>query len=213
MPDHDPVYKVTIIPRGRALGVTMFLPEEDRYSHSKQSILSRICSLYGGRIAEEITLGPDGVTTGASNDIQRATSMAHNMVKKWGLSVKLGPLQYEDDQEELFLGRGGMGGGGKVLSSETTRMIDEEVRLIIDTCYGRAKKIIEDNRDKLEAMKDALMEYETIDAGQIDDIMAGRKPRIPADWPDDSRSGKPVSEANEIKADLKSTIGGPASQH
>jgi len=213
VPEHDPVYKVSIIPRGRALGVTMFLPEEDRYSHSKQSILSRICSLYGGRIAEEITLGPDGVTTGASNDIQRATSMAHNMVKKWGLSVKLGPLQYEDDQEELFLGRGGMGGGGKVLSSETTRMIDEEVRLIIDTCYGRAKKIIEDNRDKLEAMKDALMEYETIDAGQIDDIMAGRKPRIPADWPDDSRSGKPVSEANEIKADLKSTIGGPASQH
>lgn len=213
VPEHDPVYKVSIIPRGRALGVTMFLPEEDRYSHSKQSILSRICSLYGGRIAEEITLGPDGVTTGASNDIQRATSMAHNMVKKWGLSVKLGPLQYEDDQEELFLGRGGMGGGGKVLSSETTRMIDEEVRLIIDTCYGRAKKIIEDNRDKLEAMKDALLEYETIDAGQIDDIMAGRKPRMPADWPDDSRSGKPVSEANEVKADLKSTIGGPASQH
>ena len=100
-----------------------------------------------------------------------------------------------------------------VLSSETTRMIDEEVRLIIDTCYGRAKKIIEDNRDKLEAMKDALLEYETIDAGQIDDIMAGRKPRMPADWPDDSRSGKPVSEANEVKADLKSTIGGPASQH
>jgi cell division protease FtsH len=213
VPEHDPVYKVSIIPRGRALGVTMFLPEEDRYSHSKQSILSRICSLYGGRIAEEITLGPDGVTTGASNDIQRATSMAHNMVKKWGLSVKLGPLQYEDDQEELFLGRGGMGGGGKVLSSETTRMIDEEVRLIIDTCYGRAKKIIEDNRDKLEAMKDALLEYETIDAGQIDDIMAGRKPRMPADWPDDSRSGKPVSEANQVKADLKSTIGGPASQH
>ncbi|MDQ2639247.1 MAG: ATP-dependent zinc metalloprotease FtsH, partial [Pseudomonadota bacterium] len=174
VPEHDPVYKVTIIPRGRALGVTMFLPEEDRYSHSKRSILSKICSMYGGRIAEEMTLGAEGVTTGASNDIQRATQMAHNMVKKWGLSERLGPLQYDDEQEELFLGRGGMGGGGKVLSSETTKAIDEEVRMIIDTCYARAKKILEDNRDILEAMKDALLEYETIDAGQIDDIMAGR---------------------------------------
>src|SRR5690606_12762286 len=120
VPEHDPVYKVSIIPRGRALGVTMFLPEEDRYSHSKQSILSKICSMYGGRIAEEMTLGPDGVTTGASNDIQRATQMAQNMVKKWGLSERLGPLQYDDEQEELFLGRAG-GGGGKVLSAETQR--------------------------------------------------------------------------------------------
>jgi cell division protease FtsH len=212
VPEHDPVYKVSIIPRGRALGVTMFLPEEDRYSHSKQSILSRICSLYGGRIAEELTLGPDGVTTGASNDIQRATSMAHNMVKKWGLSERLGPLQYDDEQEELFLGRGGAS-GGKVLSSETTRMIDEEVRAIIDNCYARAKRILEDNRDKLEAMKDALLEYETIDAGQIDDIMAGRKPRQPADWHDDFRSGKPVGENPEIKPNPKSPIGGPASEH
>ena len=212
VPEHDPVYKVSIIPRGRALGVTMFLPEEDRYSHSKQSILSRICSLYGGRIAEELTLGPDGVTTGASNDIQRATSMAHNMVKKWGLSERLGPLQYDDEQEELFLGRGGAG-GGKVLSSETTRMIDEEVRSIIDTCYSRAKQILEDNRDNLEAMKDALLEYETIDAGQIDDIMAGRKPRQPADWHDDYRSGKPVGENPEVKPNPKSPIGGPASEH
>ena len=127
VPEHDPVYKVSIIPRGRALGVTMFLPEEDRYSHSKQSILSQICSLYGGRIAEELTLGKSGVTTGASNDIQRATKMAHNMVKKWGLSDKLGPLQYDDEQEEVFLGRSASG-GNKVFSSDTTKAIDEEVR-------------------------------------------------------------------------------------
>ncbi len=212
VPEHDPVYKVSIIPRGRALGVTMFLPEEDRYSHSKRSILSKICSMYGGRIAEELTLGTEGVTTGASNDIQRATQMAHNMVKKWGLSDRLGPLQYDDEQEELFLGRGGMGGGGKVLSSETTRAIDEEVRLIIDTCYGRAKKILEDNRETLEAMKDALIEYETIDAGQIEDIMAGRKPRPPADWHDDDyHTGTTVRESAEPKG--SKPIGGPASEH
>jgi cell division protease FtsH len=212
VPEHDPVYKVSIIPRGRALGVTMFLPEEDRYSHSKRSILSKICSMYGGRIAEEMTLGADGVTTGASNDIQRATQMAHNMVKKWGLSERLGPLQYDDEQEELFLGRGGAGGGGRVLSSETTKAIDEEVRMIIDTCYGRAKKILEDNRDILEAMKDALLEYETIDAGQIDDIMAGRKPRPPADWHDDEyHSGTQSREESEPKG--SKPIGGPASEH
>jgi cell division protease FtsH len=211
VPEHDPVYKVSIIPRGRALGVTMFLPEEDRYSHSKQSILSKICSMYGGRIAEEMTLGKEGVTTGASNDIQRATTMAHNMVKKWGLSERLGPLQYDDEQDELFLARGGMGGGGKVLSSETTRMIDEEIRLIIDTCYARAQKILEDNRDKLEAMKDALLEYETIDAGQIEDIMKGLKPRRPADWDDDDyRTGKPAGDTPEPKAGAKPTIGGAA---
>ena len=168
--------------------------------------------MYGGRIAEEMTLGAEGVTTGASNDIQRATQMAHNMVKKWGLSERLGPLQYDDEQEELFLGRGGMGGGGKVLSSETTRAIDEEVRTIIDTCYARAKKILEDNREILEAMKDALLEYETIDAGQIDDIMAGRKPRPPADWHDDEyHSGTPSREPAEPKG--SKPIGGPASEH
>jgi cell division protease FtsH len=212
VPEHDPVYKVSIIPRGRALGVTMFLPEEDRYSHSKRSILSKICSMYGGRIAEEMTLGTEGVTTGASNDIQRATQMAHNMVKKWGLSERMGPLQYDDEQEELFLGRGGMGGGGRVLSSETTRAIDEEVRMIIDSCYGRAKKILEDNREILEAMKDALLEYETIDSGQIDDIMAGRKPRAPADWHDDDyHTGVPAREAAEPKS--SKPIGGPAGEH
>jgi cell division protease FtsH len=213
VPEHDPVYKVSIIPRGRALGVTMFLPEEDRYSHSKQSILSKICSMYGGRIAEEMTLGADGVTTGASNDIQRATQMAQNMVRKWGLSERMGPLQYDDEQDELFLGRGGMQGGGKVLSAETHRAIDEEVRNIIDTCYARATRILEENRDKLEAMKDALLEYETIDAGQIDDIMAGRKPREPADWHDDDfRSGTTASKETGSDAG-KAPIGGPASEH
>jgi cell division protease FtsH len=213
VPEHDPVYKVSIIPRGRALGVTMFLPEEDRYSHSKQSILSKICSMYGGRIAEELTLGPDGVTTGASNDIQRATQMAQNMVRKWGLSERMGPLQYDDDQDEVFLGRGGMAGGGKVLSAETHRAIDEEVRNIIDTCYARAQKILEDNRDKLEAMKDALLEYETIDAGQIEDIMQGRKPREPADWHDDDfRSGTSANKGASGDAGA-SPIGGPASEH
>ncbi len=211
VPEHDPVYKVSIIPRGRALGVTMFLPEEDRYSHSKQSILSQICSLYGGRIAEEMTLGADGVTTGASNDIHRATNMAYSMVTKWGLSEKLGPLQYNDEQEEVFLGRGGAG-NSKRLSSETTRMIDEEVRSIIDTCYARAKQILEDNRDKLEAMKDALLEYETIDSIQIDDIMAGRKPRPPSEWHDDFRPGS-RSNDSEAAPESQGGIGRPASEH
>jgi cell division protease FtsH len=219
VPEHDPVYKVSIIPRGRALGVTMFLPEEDRYSLSKQSILSQICSLYGGRIAEEITLGANGVTTGASNDIQRATQMAHNMVKKWGLSERLGPLQYDDEADEVFLGRSSAG-ANKVLSSDTTKAIDEEVRNIIDTCYARAQEILVEHRDKLEGMKDALMEWETIDAGQIDDIMAGKKPRPPAGWHDDDYgSGKTESvepEEKEEKGDSKDStkpIGGPAGEH
>ncbi|MDG2175350.1 MAG: ATP-dependent zinc metalloprotease FtsH [Gammaproteobacteria bacterium] len=219
VPEHDPVYKVSIIPRGRALGVTMFLPEEDRYSLSKQSILSQICSLYGGRIAEEITLGANGVTTGASNDIQRATQMAHNMVKKWGLSERLGPLQYDDEADEVFLGRSSAS-ANKVLSSDTTKAIDEEVRNIVDTCYAQAKEILVENRDKLEGMKDALMEWETIDAGQIDDIMAGKKPRPPAGWHDDDYgSGKTESvepDEKEEKGDSKDStkpIGGPAGEH
>ena len=214
VPEHDPVYKVSIIPRGRALGVTMFLPEEDRYSHSKQSILSQICSLYGGRIAEELTLGKSGVTTGASNDIQRATKMAHNMVKKWGLSDKLGPLQYDDEQEEVFLGRSASG-GNKVFSSDTTKAIDEEVRAIIDSCYAQAKQILIENRDILEAMKDALMEYETLDVGQIDDLMARKKPRTPAEWNDDDyQSGTPSAENKEGNdKSSKKPIGGPAGEH
>lgn len=218
MPEHDPVYKVSIIPRGRALGVTMFLPEEDRYSLSKQSILSQICSLYGGRIAEEMTLGKDGVTTGASNDIQRATEMARNMVTKWGLSEEMGPLQYSEDEGEVFLGRSAAS-QGKSVSDETALAIDREVRKIIDDCYERANAILDDNRDKLELMKDALIEYETIDSDQINDIMEGKKPRPPADWrdPDDDNSGaSKVEDKPENKTDSgksSGTIGGPAGEH
>jgi cell division protease FtsH len=214
MPEHDPVYKVSIIPRGRALGVTMFLPEEDRYSISKQGIKSQICSLYGGRIAEEMTLGTDGVTTGASNDIQRATDMARNMVTKWGLSEKLGPLTYAEDEGEVFLGRSA-GSQSKAHSGETAKVIDEEIRRIIDECYSRAKGILQEHREQLDLMKDALLEYETIDAEQINDIMAGRKPRPPADW-DSSDSGSGSARASARSADSKSTdspIGGPASEH
>jgi len=211
VPDHDPVYKVSIIPRGRALGVTMFLPEEDRYSLSKEGILSRISSLYGGRIAEQMTLGSEGVTTGASNDIQRATEMARNMVTKWGLSEKLGPLTYAEDDGEVFLGRSA-GSAAKSHSGETAKIIDEEIKRIIDECYGRAERILKENRDKLELMKDALLEYETIDAEQINDIMDGRKPRPPADWTnDDSGTGSRVRSKDSGSAD--SPIGGPVSEH
>jgi len=214
--EHDPVYKVSIIPRGRALGVTMFLPEEDRYSLSKLGILSQICSLYGGRIAEEMTLGADGVTTGASNDIQRATEMARNMVTKWGLSPELGPLLYSEDEGEVFLGRSAAS-QSKSFSSDTAKSIDVEVRKIIDTCYSKAKDILETNRDKLEMMMEALMEYETIDADQIDDIMNGNKPRPPADWSDSDGSGTATkSEVEEPKARRDETsgpIGGPAGEH
>ena len=214
--EHDPVYKVSIIPRGRALGVTMFLPEEDRYSLSKLGILSQICSLYGGRIAEEMTLGANGVTTGASNDIQRATEMARNMVTKWGLSAELGPLLYSEDEGEVFLGRSAAS-QSKSFSSDTAKSIDVEVRKIIDTCYSKAKDILETNRDKLEMMMEALMEYETIDADQIDDIMNGNKPRPPADWSDSDGSGTAAkSEVEEPKARRDETsgpIGGPAGEH
>ena len=220
MPDHDPVYKVSIIPRGRALGVTMFLPVEDRYSISKQHILSNICSLYGGRIAEEMTLGKDGVTTGASNDIQRATEMARNMVTKWGLSDELGPLLYFEEEAEVFLGRSAAM-QPKTISSDTAIAIDKEVRKIIDTCYKKAEKLLENNKDKLELMKDALMEYETIDALQIDDIMEGKAPRLPADWSDNDSNNKTESDGKDSdtsKVDKGETgksskIGGPASEH
>jgi len=226
VPEHDPVYKVSIIPRGRALGVTMFLPEEDRYSLSKRGLISQICSLYGGRIAEEMTLGFDGVTTGASNDIMRATQLARNMVTKWGLSEKLGPLLYAEDENEGYLGRSG-GGAGNV-SGETAKLIDQEIRDIIDECYGTATKILHDNRDKLEAMALALMKYETIDSDQIDDIMSGREPREPKDWSGGGSTGKPVEQAeqkpepepeleSEPESDTKgrpdAPIGGPAGEH
>ncbi len=210
VPEHDPVYKVSIIPRGRALGVTMFLPEEDRYSLSKRALISQICSLYGGRIAEEMTLGFDGVTTGASNDIMRASQIARNMVTKWGLSEKLGPLLYGEDEDQGYLGRGG-GGSSSGLSADTSRLIDSEVRSIIDQCYGTAKQILTDNREKLDAMADALMKYETIDAEQIDDIMAGRTPREPRDW--EGGSGTPGTPVTPPDVRPEAPIGGPAAEH
>ncbi|MGO0309081.1 ATP-dependent zinc metalloprotease FtsH [Endozoicomonas acroporae] len=221
VPDHDPVYKVSIIPRGRALGVTMFLPEEDRYSQSRQALLSQICSLFGGRIAEEMTLGKDGVTTGASNDIQRATQIARSMVTKWGLSEKLGPLLYDEDEGEVFLGKNyGSGGSRMNVSGETAKIIDEEVRRVVDECYSRANQILVDNRDKLDQMAEALIQYETIDSDQIDDIMAGREVRPPKDSGDNDDSGvKAAADESEVKAedgdkkDSGGSIGGPAGEH
>ena len=203
VPEHDPVYKVSIIPRGRALGVTMFLPEEDRYSMSKRSIESNICSLYGGRIAEVMTLGKDGVTTGASNDIERATQYARNYVTKWGLSDKLGAQLYtEEEQGGGYLGGGG-GGQMSHLSDDTASTIDSEIKGLLDDCYNRAFKILEDNRDKLELMKDALMEYETIDVAQIDDIMNGQKPRPPQSWSDDGDNGDSSGDAEAVDTEVK----------
>jgi len=210
VPEHDPVYKVTIIPRGRALGVTMFLPEEDRYSYSKQRLMSQMKSLYGGRLAEELVFGPAYVTTGAANDIERATDIARNMVTKWGLSDRLGPLTYTEDDGEIFLGRSVT--RHKQVSDVTAHAIDEEVRTLIDTCYGEAKRILESNRDKLDVMAAALMKYETIDEAQIKDIMDGRDPRPPADWDEPSEPGKLASR--EVAADKGAApLGGPAGQH
>ncbi|ABC28104.1 ATP-dependent Zn protease [Hahella chejuensis KCTC 2396] len=215
VPEHDPVYKVSIIPRGRALGVTMYLPEEDRYSYSRQYLISRICSLFGGRIAEELTLGVDGVTTGASDDIKRATGLARSMVTKWGLSEKLGPLLYDDDNEEVFLGRSA-GHAQKVYSPETAQRIDDEVRTVIDDCYEHSRKLLVENMSKLHMMADALMKYETIDAEQIDAIMAGQEPRPPKGWGDSN----PPSGAQPVK-DVEANanppkggeIGGAAGSH
>ena len=187
VPSHDPVYKVTIIPRGRALGVTMFLPEEDRLSYSKELLESQLSSLYGGRIAEELIFGKDKVTTGASNDIERATQLARNMVTKWGLSEKLGPLTYSEDDGEVFLGHSVTQHKG--VSDETAHTIDGEVRSIIDRNYARSEKILKDNIDKLHLMAEALIKYETIDSDQIDDIMEGKVPRPPSDWDDNDDDG------------------------
>ena len=199
MPEHDPVYKVSIIPRGRALGVTMFLPEEDRYSHSRRHIVSQITSLFGGRVAEEMTLGKEGITTGASNDIQRATEIARNMVTKWGLSDAMGPLMYDEGGEEVFLGRTAAQ-PSKAMSDETALAIDKEVRAIIDKCYEKARDLLEEHRSKMDMMAEALMQYETIDSEQIDAIMEGRKPNPPSDWsdgPSDSPSDPEVSSPND----------------
>jgi len=214
MPSHDPVYKVTIIPRGRALGVTMFLPEADRYSHSKEFLESQICSLFGGRIAEELVFGAEHVTTGASNDIMRSTELARNMVTKWGLSEKLGPLTYAEDDGEVFLGHSVA--QHKTVSDETAHTIDEEVRAIIDRSYKRAEDILKTNLDKLHSMSAALMKYETIDSDQIDDIMAGKPPRVPKDWDDSepsATSGGDSKGPEDTGKKPDSTIGGPAGQH
>ncbi len=213
MPEHDPVYKVTIIPRGRALGVTMYLPEEDRYSISKQRLESQISSLFGGRIAEAMILGSKGVTTGASNDIERATEIARNMVTKWGLSDRLGPLTYSEEDGEIFLGRSVT--QHKQVSDVTANAIDEEVRRIIDLNYARAEEMLKKNVKKLHAMAKALIKYETIDSGQIEDIMNGREPQPPEDWNDstdvkpDQDTPKPEPESTESTG----SIGGPASEH
>ena len=203
VPDHDPVYKVSIIPRGRALGVTMFLPEEDRYSNSRQRINSMIAALFGGRVAEEEIFGEDAVTTGASNDIERATALARSMVTKWGLSDKMGPLAYAEEENEVFLGKSSAQ-QQKSVSNETARTIDSEIRKIIDTQYSRATKLIKDNMDKMHLMADALMKYETIDTSQIDEIMEGKIPSAPESWSDDddssSTSGGVTSKTKDSPA-------------
>jgi len=211
VPDHDPVYKVSIIPRGRALGVTMFLPEEDRYSYSKRRLNSQIASLFGGRIAEELVFGADAVTTGASNDIERATDIARNMVTKWGLSDRLGPLTYTEEDGEVFLGRTVT--QHKQVSDVTIHAIDEEVRKIIDSNYQLATSILARHIEQLHSMASALIKYETIDDGQIRDIMAGREPRPPEGW-DNSGPGTPASAfGGGNKPAGEPGIGEPASQH
>ncbi len=209
VPEHDPVYKVTIIPRGRALGVTMFLPEMDRYSTSKRRLESRIATLFGGRVAEELIFGSDSVTTGASNDIERATEIARNMVTKWGLSDKLGPLSYSEEEGEVFLGRSVT--QHKKTSDVTERTIDEEVRRLIDTNYRHARQILETNLENLHKMAGALIKYETIDEHQIRDIMEGKEPRPPADW-DDSLPPAGGGKARDRDA-TDAPLGRPASQH
>ena len=185
MPAHDPVYKVTIIPRGRALGVTMFLPEQDRLSYSKERLESQLCTAFGGRIAEELIFGAEKVTTGASNDIEKATEIARNMVAKWGLSEKLGPLSYSKDEGEVFLGHAVT--QHKQMSDETAHAIDQEVRALIDKTYGRAKALLQAHVGILHKMAETLIKYETIESAQIDDLMAGRTPRPPKDWSEEER--------------------------
>ncbi|MEY2696012.1 MAG: cell division protein FtsH [Pseudomonadota bacterium] len=213
VPEHDPVYKVSIMPRGRALGITMFLPERDQYSASLEKLESQISSLFGGRIAEEIIFGRRKVTTGASNDIERATSLARNMVTRWGLSERLGPLAYSEEEGEVFLGRSVT--KHKVVSEETSHLIDEEIRSFIDRNYERSERILQDNLDKLHLMADALMKYETIDHFQIDDIMAGKTPRAPQHWDETPPNGggstpHNVEDSNGESAD---GIGKAAEQH
>jgi cell division protease FtsH len=206
VPEHDPVHKISIIPRGRALGVTLFLPERDRYSMSKRHLESQISSLFGGRIAEAMVFGPDAITTGASNDIQRATEIARNMVTRFGLSEAMGPLAYAEEEAEVFLGRSVT--EHRHVSAGTAREIDKQVRLIIDRNYERAQELLEANRDKLDAMAQALLEYETLSKDQIDDIMAGRPVRPPKDVGGDAGATKGGGQPGRGPI-----VGGPVGEH
>ena len=216
VPEHDPVYKVTIIPRGRALGVTVFLPEQDKYSISRKQLDSQMASLFGGRVAEELMFGIENVTTGASNDIERATQIARNIVTRWGLSEALGPLTYAEAEEEVFLGRSVT--QHKHVSDETARKIDVEIRKIVDAAHKTAKELMVANREKLETMTEALMKYETIGVEQIDQIMAGKVPDPPKGW-DDSGSDSDNKDPNDSATESSTNsgdgpvIGGPAEQH
>lgn len=201
--EHDPIHKVTIIPRGRALGVTQFLPVGDRISESRRKLYGDIATAYGGRIAEEMLYGDDGVSTGAYQDIKMATAIARAMVVNYGLSETLGPLDYDAKDDDYM--------GGKKISSHTERLIDEEVKKITDRCYQRAQKILTDNRDILESMKQALVEYETIDSEQVDDLMARRKVRPPREWRDGDFGGGTKPSKGEDATD-RGTVGGPAEE-
>ena len=219
VPEHDPVYKVSIIPRGNTLGVTMFLPEDDRYSFSKKLLESQLSALFGGRIAEELIYGEDAVTTGAANDIERATSIARSMVTQWGLSDRMGPLSYNEDEGEIFLGK--TMGRQKTVSDVTAQAIDSEIRTIIDRNYQRAVVMLKENEDKLHLMADALMKYETIDSRQIDSIMEGKVPGPPQDWGDDEKNSsgkggatsKDSKDSKDSKADDDTDMLDPAKLH
>ena len=218
VPDYDELYKITIVPRGRALGVTMFLPEEDRHSHSRRSINSQICTLFGGRVAEQMVNGADGITTGAANDIERATQLARNMVTRWGFSERMGPLLYDEEDGEVFLGMSAAA-HPKPISSATAREIDEEVRRIVDDCYGTAKDILEEHEDRLHKMADALMELETLTPEQADDVMAGLPPRVVevtttepvAGGSEETSAKKPSQDGRETAG--PGPIGGPVEEH
>ena len=217
VPDYDELYKITIVPRGRALGVTMFLPEEDRHSMSRRSINSQICTLFGGRVAEEMINGPDGITTGAANDIERASQLARNMVTRWGFSERMGPLLYDEEDGEVFLGMSAAS-HPKPISSATAREIDEEVRSIIEGCYGTAKSILQEHQDQLHKMAEALIELETLTPEQADDIMAGKPPRVvevaaPPPSEEPREASEPATDAETPERPGPRPIGGPAEEH